>query len=203
MRELRAFILRHGDTDINDADCFRGMLDPPLNDKGVLGAHKAAEFLSRQNIERIICSPLLRAVQTAETVSGKIGGRCITQCRCLFPWQVASLYGKDKETHQDELEDFVDHPEKVPENGECLNDFIERTGDYFEDQLQIKVLTLFVCHTSNIVALNDLIQGKKDGRPESGEVVEPGGICAVYECEDGYEIEPVFGHVKPAEFGIS
>jgi broad specificity phosphatase PhoE len=180
------------------------MLDPPLNDKGVLGAHKAAEFLSRQNIERIICSPLLRAVQTARVVAGVLGGRYICQTRELFPWEMGTeFYGKDRDELADRLEHFVKNPKEVPPNGECLACFTERTGDFFEDELKTPVVTLFVCHTSNIIALTDLIKGVPPTHPEQAEVVKPGGICAVYEVEEGdYEIEPIFkAEEKPAEFG--
>jgi len=199
-----AYVMRHGDTDLNDDNAFRGMLDPCLNDEGVVQAHKAAEFLSRQNIERVICSPLHRAVQTAEIVSGTLGGRCIEQSRCLFPWQIAPLYGKDKDEFAEALDHFVDNPTETPKNGESLSDFIERVGDFFEDKLCPHCVTLFVCHTSNIVALNDIINGTSEGSPESGEVVAPGGICAIYCDEDedgGYEIEPIFGETHDAEFG--
>src|SRR5208282_4276233 len=158
-----AFVMRHGDTDINDSNCFRGMLDPALNDKGLLQAHKAGEFLSRQQIDRIICSPLLRAFQTAGIVASCLGGRCIRQDRGLFPWQIAPLYGLDKDKHEEDLDYLIDHPDIVPEKGQSLNEFIERTGDFFEDSLKECVPTLYVCHTSNIVALNDLINGEGNG----------------------------------------
>lgn len=197
-----AFIMRHGDTVLNDDNAFRGMLDPPLNDDGIVDAHKAGEFLKSQDIECIICSPLLRAVQTAEIVAAALGGRHITQCRELLPWQIAPLYGKDKDEFAEELDDYIDHPNKKPENGESLNSFVSRVDKYFHKQLQSKVPTLYVAHTSDIVALNDLINGEGNGRPESGEVVAPGGICEIREDdEDGYCIEPVFGATTDAEFG--
>lgn len=195
------YILRHGDTKLNDSNVFRGMLDPPLNEEGILDAHKAAEFLSRQEIGRIICSPLLRAVQTAKIVAGCLGGRHVCQCRELFPWQVPEIAGKDRDKHSHILDKYIDNPDEVPKDGESLNQFIERVGDFFEDSLKECIPTLYVCHTSNIVALNDLINGEDAGRPESGEVVGPGGICVVNCTGDEYHIEPVFGEEKPAEFG--
>ena len=200
-KSLRAFVMRHGDTDANDANIFRGMLDVPLNDEGKLDAHKAGEFLSRQTIDRVICSPLLRAVQTAKIVSGVLGGRYVEQCRCLFPWQVPEIMGKDRDEYKEELEHYIDHPTEVPENGESLHAFQERVGDFFEDQLKIQVVTLFITHTSDIVTLVDLIHGDTSGRPESGEVVGPGGVIAIYEDGDGYSTEVVLGEEKKPEYG--
>jgi len=202
MDKVVRYLLRHGDTKLNDGNVFRGMLDPPLNEKGLAQAGKAAEFLKPKGIERVICSPLLRAVTTASIVSGMLGGRCVQQCRELFPWQIAPLYGADRGKFQHILDHFIDNPKDVPMGGESLSTFITRVGDFFEKDLLIPVTTLYVCHTSNIVALNDLLNEEKVGRPESGEVVGPGGICEICEVDGGYfQLKPIFGKERPAEFG--
>lgn len=202
MDKIVRYLLRHGDTKLNDGNMFRGMLDPPLNDKGLLQATKAGEFLKSKGIERVVCSPLLRAVKTAQIVTSAFGGRCIQQERNLFPWQIAPLYGADRDKFGHVIDHYIDNPDEVPDGGESLNTFMERVGDFFEADLKIPVTTLYVCHTSNIVSLNDLINEEKVGRPESGEVVGPGGICEITETEDGYfKLEPVFGKETPAEFG--
>lgn len=202
MDKIVRYLLRHGDTELNDSNVFRGMLDPPLNDKGLTQAAKAAEFLKSKGIERVVCSPLLRAVKTAQIVSGSLGGRCVHQTRDLFPWQIAPLYGADREKFEHVLDYYIDNPKEVPDGGESLDTFVTRVGDFFETDLKIPVTTLYVCHTSNIVALNDLLNEEKVGRPESGEVVGPGGVCEVHEMDDDYfQLKPVFGEEKPAEFG--
>lgn len=202
-KTLRALIFRHGTTVLNEKNQFRGMLDPSLDDKGKLDAHAAVEFTSRQNIERIVCSPLLRAVQTAQILSADHGGLCISLRRELFPWQMGSdFYGQDRKKKEKDLANFVKHPTKVPENGESLECFIERVGDFFEDQLRLPCLTAYVTHTSNIISITDLINGVSPTHPEEAEVVKPGGVVAIYATEDGYEIEPIFkDEKKPAEFG--
>jgi broad specificity phosphatase PhoE len=203
-KELRALVLRHGDTDANDSNVFRGMLDPGLNDEGVLDAHRAAQFLKKFQIERIIASPLLRAIETAEICSGALGGLAIRQDRALLPWQMGpEFYGKDRQDLKSRLDHFIDHPDEEPENGQALNAFIQRVGDFFEYQLSLPSLTLYVTHTSDVISLTDLINNTVDGRPEQGEVVAPGGICGVYVEDEGYSIEPIFGHEKKAEFGTS
>jgi broad specificity phosphatase PhoE len=194
-----AFCLRHGETTLNTDGVFRGMLDPELDKRGILQAHAAAKYLKKENIERIISSPLLRAVQTAEIIAASQGGRCVQQDRELFPWQLASLYGKDKDEYAKVLDRYIDHPKEVPVDGESLDAFQERVDAFFDAQINCHCLTLFVCHTSNIVALTDLIHGTSKGRPESGEVVEPGGICAIYETDDGYDIKPVLGATDTEE----
>jgi len=178
------------------------MLDPELDDAGLRDAYRAADFLSRQSIERIISSPLRRTVQTAEVLSGVLGGRCIEQSRCLFPWQMGTeFYGADKEEKADDLLHYVKNINKIPPNGESLADFIERTGDFFEDKLQQPILTAYITHSSNIIALNDLINGTEPQHPEDATVVKPGGVCAIYQTEDGYELEAVLNAETKAEFG--
>lgn len=209
-KKLRALVFRHGTTELNEDNAFRGMLDPALDDKGVIDAHEAVEFAlawkhegERANIERIVVSPLLRAVQTAQVLSGKLGGFAITQRRELFPWQMGSdFYGQNRDKLANKLEFYVTNPKKAPKNGESLSAFIEETGDFFEDQLRITGVTAYVTHTSNIITLTDLIKGIPATHPEKAEVVRPGGITAVFVTDDGYEIEPIFkAEKKPAEFG--
>ena len=191
--EVIHYLLRHGDTEANDANVFRSMLDVDLNDQGVLQANAAAEFLKKKDVQRIVCSPLLRAYHTAEILSGMIGGRCINQCRCLFPWQIPSLMGKDRDEHEDVLNYLIENPDTTPQYGESLNDFSDRIGDFFEEALRCKAPTLFVTHTSDIVTLRCLIE-QTTPKPEAEEIVRPGGICEI-RCDDtdGYVLKPVFG----------
>lgn len=203
MDKLRALILRHGDTELNDANAFRGMLDPHLNDKGLLDAAKASQFLKQHPIERVMCSPLLRAVQTAEIASGALGGLHVCQTRELFPWQLGTdFYGKDRNEMGDQLQYYVENPYDTPKNGESLDDLRQRVKKFFEYQLTLPSLTLFVCHTSNIVTLNSLLSDES-ASPENSDVVGPGGVVAVYIDADGYRLEPVFGQEIPAEMGAS
>lgn len=60
----------------------------------------------------------------------------------------------------------------------------------------------FVCHTSNIVALQNLFQGNRDGRPETGdEAVGTGGLAEIWLKDDGdYELVPVLEE-QDAAFG--
>ena len=61
--------LRHGQTDWNVEDRFQGQTDIPLNATGVAQAYRAAERLSHEHIDRIISSPLIRALKTAAIVA--------------------------------------------------------------------------------------------------------------------------------------
>lgn len=70
MSELtRVYIVRHGETDLNKDRRFRGLADIPLNEKGRLQASNAALLIS-DDPAAIHTSPLKRAVETAEIISG-------------------------------------------------------------------------------------------------------------------------------------
>ena len=62
------YIMRHGKTDWNALHKLQGRTDIPLNDEGRLMASKAHEEYKSLNIDVCYCSPLIRAVETAQIV---------------------------------------------------------------------------------------------------------------------------------------
>ena len=69
----KIFMVRHGDTPLNDADLIHGWVDTPLNEEGIAQAHKAAEALKDKEITHIVSSDLPRAKQTANILAKKLG----------------------------------------------------------------------------------------------------------------------------------
>jgi len=201
--KLVALICRHGETKLNANNCFRGWIDVPLDEIGEQQAQAAAEFLSQFPIQRVISSPLFRAVVTAETFALP-ANLPITQDRGLLPWHVGVLSGTDKGENMPALKLFVENAEiKIP-NGESLQEFEERAYEFYDRELRrakTDGLTVFFAHTSNVTVLENLVRGERGGEPETGETVKPGGVCAIYATADGYEIEPVFGKPEPANYG--
>ncbi len=63
------YFLRHGETDANVQKIFQGHGDNPLNANGRAQAQAAAEILRHYSINRIISSPLQRALETAEIIN--------------------------------------------------------------------------------------------------------------------------------------
>ena len=73
MTPARSFYgLRHGATDWNHKGLFQGRTDNPLNEDGLRQAHEAAETLRGVGISRIVASPLVRALKTAEIIADAI-----------------------------------------------------------------------------------------------------------------------------------
>ncbi|WFD29266.1 phosphoglycerate mutase (2,3-diphosphoglycerate-independent) [Malassezia sp. CBS 17886] len=60
----RVLIVRHGETDENVLGIVQGQLDTKLNAHGAAQARRTGYALRQENVTKIICSPLQRAVAT-------------------------------------------------------------------------------------------------------------------------------------------
>ena len=63
-------LARHGETEWNVAEVFRGRIDVELNATGVKQAELLARYLSKLKIDAVYSSPLKRALKTAEMIAG-------------------------------------------------------------------------------------------------------------------------------------
>jgi len=66
---LEIIIIRHGETAWNTADIFRGRVPIGLSEEGLKQAEKLGEYLSQKTLKAVYCSPLPRALQTAEAIA--------------------------------------------------------------------------------------------------------------------------------------
>ena len=67
---MSLLITRHSQTDWNLKRKIQGKSDIALNETGIEQAKEVAKKLSNEPIDLIICSPLIRARQTAEIING-------------------------------------------------------------------------------------------------------------------------------------
>ena len=63
------YIIRHGQTEMNQLRRLQGRSDHPLNEAGIAQAGQAARSLQKVTFEYVFTSPLKRAVQTAEIIA--------------------------------------------------------------------------------------------------------------------------------------
>ncbi|HSR14089.1 MAG TPA: histidine phosphatase family protein [Thermodesulfobacteriota bacterium] len=64
------FLVRHGETEWNREEVFRGRIDCPLNESGRAEGRALGEFLAGREIHGIYSSPLSRAAETAALIAG-------------------------------------------------------------------------------------------------------------------------------------
>ena len=71
-------MVRHGETEYNRADVFRGRVDLPLNERGREQAEAAARYLEGEAFEAFYSSPLTRSMQTARAIAAPHGAEVET-----------------------------------------------------------------------------------------------------------------------------
>lgn len=66
---MNLYVVRHGQTEWNIMKKMQGSVDIPLNEKGIEQAYITKKNLENISIDIIFCSPLKRAMQTAEVIN--------------------------------------------------------------------------------------------------------------------------------------
>jgi broad specificity phosphatase PhoE len=134
---VEIILVRHGETEYNASEIFRGRVDVPLNENGIKQAQLLGEYLSGEKIDIIYSSPLKRAVKTAEAVAGfhqldvKIEDS-LNDIDC-GEWQGLTL-GEVKERYSELYQDWLDTPEQVKlPGGESLADVRSRALPFVQD----------------------------------------------------------------------
>ena len=70
----KVILVRHGQTEWNREERFRGQIDVPLNETGLWQAEQTAKAIKRKySISAIYSSPLSRATRTAEAIGRAVG----------------------------------------------------------------------------------------------------------------------------------
>lgn len=69
-RNMRIYLIRHGETQMNTKGCYYGITDVPLTDKGRQQASLLGEYLRDTVWDRVVVSPLTRARETAGLIAG-------------------------------------------------------------------------------------------------------------------------------------
>ena len=203
--QLIGLVARHGETDLNDQNCFRSWIDVPLNTKGLQQARDVAKFLNKFKIANVISSPLLRAFITADFAAA-LQRKQVFQHRGLFPWRLGVFSGLPRKENNGALRLFVKNPDITVPGGESLQSFEDRQFAFWRAalrQAQSNGLTLFVAHTSNVVALENMTSEGDAMEPEQSDTVQPGGVAAIYWNGKNHRIDPIFGQTEAAKFGGS
>ena len=91
------YLVRHGQTPLNESGVLRGLLNPPLDEAGRLQAGRLGAVLGSRTPSAVVASPLLRARQTAQPIADR-AGRDVTTDRHLLDRDYGQWAGTDRES---------------------------------------------------------------------------------------------------------
>jgi broad specificity phosphatase PhoE len=123
-------LARHGETEWNVAEVFRGQIDIDLNETGVKQAELLSGYLSTSAIAAVYSSPLKRALKTAEIIAQPHKIKVDVEPDLIDfnfgKWQGLS-HQEVKEKYRDLYATWITHPEQVRmPDGEALEDVSKR-----------------------------------------------------------------------------
>lgn len=221
------YLIRHGETEGSETRRYKGSIDVPLSERGIEQMSKTAEFIfnrekrgngetetSRDSgLSAVYCSPLSRAMKSAEIISEPFGLKPIVIAglreRNFGSWEGMS-FDEIGEKYPDEFKAWADNPlEYSPINGEST----------------IEVRNRVICALNRISDDNYIsrVQGFKDSsentintldssRPRTLEtvhiaIVAHGGVNRIILChllgvplKNIFRIEQDFGAINIIEF---
>ena len=123
-QETQIYFLRHGQTDNNREGRMQGRVDIPLNETGRAQARCAARRLKSISFDAVYSSPLGRAVETAQIVTG-----LPTQEINIEPRAIELGFGIwDNRLHAEQFDILWDETDKYvpPQGAEPLEDLMTR-----------------------------------------------------------------------------
>jgi hypothetical protein len=89
-RRTVVYLVRHGQTPLNESGVLRGLADPPLDETGRRQAQRLGAVLGPRGLAAVFSSPLVRARQTAQPAAERAGlDVAVDQClldRDYGPW---------------------------------------------------------------------------------------------------------------------
>lgn len=181
----------------NDAGKFRGLVNAPLDPKGVKEVEDAREFLQGQPIGSAYSSDLDRAKDSAHILLGK--GKKVKTMPSLRPIDVGALSGESKDENKDLIEYLQNHPDQhFPGDGQSIDEFNKQSRKPLLMALRAGLRnedpSLVATHASVIHSLGKLLHDD-----HKAALVKPGGIVEVTWDGKQFNARPVFRPKEPEE----
>lgn len=183
------YVMRHGQTVLDDEKRSDGWLDYPLSDKGRIGLITAQQFLKTAPVERVYAPDLRRAHETAHIIASGILTRPKVQtANAAKTWNLGVLIGTKKKPNKPLVRYFMDHPTETPQGGESMQSFCGRWIPWLVETAKKSKdgATLIVTSGSNLRAMGTALFGDKDKFD-----LDEGGLMVLSPNLDG---RVVFGH---------
>ena len=190
MEQTVIYLIRHGQTERNRANVLQGRSDVPLNDRGRQQAAAAGQKLREAGVSfsRIYTSPLIRAVETAQIVTGKC--RLETDPR-LIEMDYGPYEGTDLHHPPEELTAFfrdITHM-PAPAGMEPLDHVVERMGSFLEELRRAGIGGNILIST-HAIAMKGALEYLTPGSNGSfwGTYIGNCAVYAAYLTDRGYSV---------------
>ena len=186
-----AYFVRHGETDLNKTNEFRGDLDLPLNEEGKKQAKQLVEFFHNVEFGKAYNSSRQRTKQTAEPLM-KEKGMSSTTLRGLDSLDTGDFSGLPKDdSNLDKMEFYREHPDAQIPGGEKVREFHGRVdpelGRIIREGEDGGEPNVAFVHGSVIKELSRYLHGDIKAAQ-----VEPGGVVGVFKIPaGGYVAKPL------------
>lgn len=187
---MRLYLIRHGETELNQRGCYYGITDAGLNPSGIEQAELLAKALREITFDKVIVSPLRRAVDTASLICPDKKYEMQTEERLqeqhfgIFEGMTAK---EIMESYPEEWKEwngnFYEH--RIS-GGESFKDVRERIDSWVQEQGEQKENVLVVAHKGTLGhLLASLLHLPLEGY---WHFVFEQGCYNIVDLEDGYAI---------------
>ena len=140
----RLILVRHGESTWNAEELLQGQLDPPLSERGRGQSQALAGILDGLPDERVLCSDLGRARETAELL-GLRPGRFDARWREIDVGEWGGRPASEVDAQGGELTNWRGGPRTAP-GGETWADFSARVAGAVDELIEAGGPWLVVCH---------------------------------------------------------
>ncbi len=177
------YLVRHGETEGSEVKRYKGSIDVPLSEKGIRQMEQVAKYLNRSyksyntynGLKAVYCSPLIRALKSAEIVAEPHGLKPIEipdlRERSFGIWEGMS-FNEIKDKYPEEFEAWAGNPLKYsPMGGESTLEVRDRV----------------------IIALNKILNDHNSQGAINIAIVAHGGVNRIILCHImGIPLENIF-----------
>jgi broad specificity phosphatase PhoE len=181
-----AYFSRHGTTELNAHNCYRGMQDVSLDKSGEADARSLAKFFKGIDLcPYVLMSDMKRTDETLQIINAErekdgqapLVGRATSMLR---PLNVGDLSGQPRtKENQAIVEYHADHPNIPFSGGASLNEFRARVRPIINQAVELAQHTgkpvLVLGHSSVVHEVGQVVHGDHES-----VVVRPGGIACLY-----------------------
>ena len=134
---MKLYLVRHGESALNEKGCYYGMTDAILSLKGIRQAEYLRNLFKNISFDYVVASPLVRAYNTAQIIIEEREQQIFGDNRLMeqnFGIFEGLTYEEIRKMHPEELEQwnrqFSDY--KIPD-GESFIDVRRRVEAFFQD----------------------------------------------------------------------